>query len=127
MAVGDFNNDGKMDVVVFASTLGAQPQSYVQTYLGKGDGTFAGDVNRDGNLDLVGPNVVALGVGDGTFQPPVLSNPAKCDHRRSVKREHFGIRRLRTYNERKSNVLWVSSKSPPKKGTLRASFDARPS
>src|SRR5262249_38699049 len=79
LAVGDFNGDGRLDVV-----------SSYQILLGNGDGNLqapasfylpywdvtneaAGDVNGDGKLDLVvsgGPVSVLLGNGDGTFQPP---------------------------------------------------------
>jgi len=90
MVVGDFNNDGKADVVVVVEPIGlpfvgAPP---IQTYLGQGDGTFAapvgspssayvgrpaavGDVNKDGNLDLIGTGGVALGAGNGTFGPAI--------------------------------------------------------
>jgi hypothetical protein len=83
-ATGDFNHDGKLDVVVAGS--------YLSVFPGNGDGTFeapvnyagsfnsvaVGDFNNDGNLDLVVIPVsktvsVYLGNGDGTFQPPKSS------------------------------------------------------
>ncbi len=89
MVVGDFNHDGKIDVVLCGQMIGRLPFLNVNTYLGIGDGTFSaplvsggvaapngfagnpavGDVNHDGNLDLIGDGVVALGNGDGTFMP----------------------------------------------------------
>jgi hypothetical protein len=99
VAVGDFNGDGKPDVVVANE---CQPSSCsggnVTVLLGNGDGTFqpalsyasgglyafsvaVGDLNGDGKLDLVVGNQcqtsacssggigVLLGNGDGTFQP----------------------------------------------------------
>ncbi|HKS81716.1 MAG TPA: FG-GAP-like repeat-containing protein [Candidatus Acidoferrales bacterium] len=89
--VGDFNGDGKLDLVV---TDSSDEAAYL--YLGNGDGTFqspatiaagnfpnaviAADVNNDGHLDIVttgsGGSVgpfgscisVILGNGNGTFQ-----------------------------------------------------------
>jgi len=88
LVVGDFNHDGKMDVVAVATD--------VQIFLGSGDGTFqtpidyvvgedpnsvaVADFNGDGNLDLAVTNVLSstvsilLGNGDGTFQPPTTLN-----------------------------------------------------
>jgi hypothetical protein len=94
VAMGDFNGDGKEDVVT-ANSYG----NNISILLGNGDGTFrppvdyavqvfptsvaVGDFNGDGKLDLAVTNVcgddkncgsrgtvsILLGNGDGTFQP----------------------------------------------------------
>ncbi len=100
IAVGDFNHDGKLDLVV--SDFGS---SNVIVLLGNGDGTFTsapsqpgvgvgpdgiavGDFNGDGNLDLAVANsssnnlTILLGNGSGGFTPasgsPIgMTNPAR--------------------------------------------------
>jgi hypothetical protein len=88
-AVGDFNGDGKPDIVV-ASGLAYMPEGSVSVLLNNGNGTFGaaqtytvggaptsvavGDFNRDGKLDIVTANSnstmsVLLNNGDGTFGP----------------------------------------------------------
>ena len=87
---GDFNGDGKVDLVTF-SLHGNFAGDAIELLPGKGDGTFGavirtdlsaspasgdvtttGDFNQDGKLDLVGGNAVYAGNGDGTFRFPVL-------------------------------------------------------
>ena len=85
MALGDFNGDGKADLVT------ANLANTVSVLLGNGDGTFrphadlnvgskplgvtVGDFNGDGKQDLAVVNQlgnslsILLGNGDGTFQP----------------------------------------------------------
>lgn len=100
LALGDVNSDGNLDV-----TTSNQDDNSVSVLLGDGRGGFKpaagspfavgrapyphalGDVNRDGNLDIVTPNVgsnnvtVLLGDGRGGFTPaanspyPVGSRP----------------------------------------------------
>jgi hypothetical protein len=108
VGLGDVNGDGKLDLIVANqcasnSNCPNDPSSagVLGLLLGNGDGTFqppvvygsggyransvaVGDINGDGNLDLVVANTCAsgnscangmlgvlLGNGDGTFQPPV--------------------------------------------------------
>ena len=82
VAVGDFNGDGKADIVSVSGTSGS---GVLTVLLGKGDGTFQqpltspvpsvgqltlGDFNDDGYTDLAVTSfntTVLLGNGDGTF------------------------------------------------------------
>jgi hypothetical protein len=80
LALGDFNNDGRMDVAV-ADQLGG-PSGNLSVFAGNGDGTFqslirldlltggndpegvaAADLNGDGHVDLVAANASSSNVG----------------------------------------------------------------
>lgn len=88
IAVGDFNNDGKMDVLAGSGNIASAAN--ISVFLGNGDGTFrnagsyfgalfgaslaVADFDHDGNLDFVSLPDLFLGNGDGTFRkfPGVL-------------------------------------------------------
>ena len=94
IAAGDFNNDGKQDLVLTDfGDRSSGGNGNLTVLLGNGAGTFQspitltagpepfdlalGDFNNDGNLDFTVTDFSAgvylfLGNGDGTFQSPVL-------------------------------------------------------
>jgi hypothetical protein len=94
LIAGDFNSDGKPDLIVVSRSLVENYGIYLM--IGRGDGTFeapvqvlapafgtslgAADVNGDGSFDLVFQTVENIwtlpGAGDGTFGPPILSPQA---------------------------------------------------
>jgi Bacterial Ig-like domain (group 3)/FG-GAP-like repeat len=93
---GDFNHDGRLDLILFQPTTGrilpmlqtaqhgfSTGTSFLCSACGLGNtlaGQATGDFNRDGNLDVVFANmtsatlVTLLGKGNGTFGSPVVSH-----------------------------------------------------
>jgi hypothetical protein len=100
VSIGDFNGDGKPDVVLAGSPSTSDP-GLILVFLGNGDGTLQapkssagavyathsgiGDFNNDGKLDLALSSdspfctsscvEIFLGNGDGTFHAPITGVP----------------------------------------------------
>jgi len=119
VAVGDWDNDGNIDVVTTN-----QNNDTVSIFVGAGDGTFTlsqtydipnddgggrikpADFDRDGNLDLVATFscFVLTGAGDGTFSDS--GNPAgNCGHIHVIDADDDGLLDVVTYTYGASGQL----------------------
>ncbi len=100
-AIGDFNKDGKLDLVVSTTDFNGSLTAPPMIFLGSGTGTFgagkslptvsqipmhlaAADFNGDGKLDIVlgsccglATTSILLGKGSGTFQPEQILQVAE--------------------------------------------------
>ena len=125
---GDFNNDGREDLVAYKVL--SEDSAILQLYLSNGDGSyqapvtlpasanvsFIGDFNGDGNLDFASNGIqsvaVYLGKGDGTFQSPkTTTTNLSTDVVAAADMNHDGKTDLVALNSGKSDTLqiWISN------------------
>jgi hypothetical protein len=122
VAVGDFNNDGKLDVVAtdlpggLSGELGdllGSPGGNISVFLGNGDGTFGGHKDTDGGGDF--PGAVAVGDfnGDGKLDVVITNSPLPSPRTLWASRPRFSTRfaRQRTCPTRRSPSAWMAKKS----------------
>jgi trimeric autotransporter adhesin len=109
IAVGDFNGDGKLDLVEVCSSLNEQPCNLLLILYGNGDGTFTssfvplafsgsqsmavGDFNGDGQPDLAvtnsGANGVNVFLNNGGGLSAVSASPATGNSPSSIAAADF--------------------------------------
>lgn len=146
LAVGDFNRDGKDDVVVTSSYNNS---SSIDVFLSNGDGTFSqgqqyvvypssyvtvADVNGDGNLDLIVVSanyggydlLVFLGNGDGTFKSPMFG-PSDYYSSQAVVADFNGDGKpdiaVSTYNNQSGGIAFLAGNGD---GTFAAAVYSDP-
>ena len=65
--VGDFNNDGNLDIATAIQSIGQFNQGYIFTSLGNGDGTFQSANQVPGVVSITTPLLIADFNGDGNL------------------------------------------------------------
>ena len=79
LAVGDFNGDGKLDLVVGVVSLGNASKSHVDLLLGRGDGTFSSGISLDSGGCRAGSPFAADLNGDGMLDLALVAGGGSPD------------------------------------------------